>query len=276
MPARSIGAATISFGLVSVPVQMYSSAESQASVSFNMLHKKCGSRLKQHYTCTKDNEQVPREETVKGYEFAKDQYVVFTPEELKVLEEKATSTIDVVEFVPLAKVDREYLEKVYYLGPDKGGDRAYRLLAEALKATGRAALGQYAARGQQHLVLLRPRDGVLVMEQLHYADELRSTDEVPVPAGDVKPTELALAKQLIEQTAVDTFEPTKYRDTVRERVMEAIQRKIDGQDITADAAVPDGGGKILDLMEALKQSLAKSAPDAEEASARKPKKAKSA
>ncbi|MGH8674570.1 MAG: Ku protein, partial [Burkholderiales bacterium] len=244
--------------------------------SFNMLHKKCGSRLKQHYTCTKDNELVPREETVKGYEFAKDQYVVFTPEELKVLEEKATSTIDVVEFVPLAKVDREYLEKVYYLGPDKGGDRAYRLLAEALKATGRAALGQYAARGQQHLVLLRPRDGVLVMEQLHYADELRSTDEVPVPEGEVKPTELALAKQLIEQTAVDTFEPTKYRDTVRERVMEAIQRKIDGQDITADVAAPDGGGKILDLMEALKQSLTKSTADVEEASARKPKKAKSA
>lgn len=276
MPARSIGTATISFGLVSVPVQMYSSAESQASVSFNMLHKKCGSRLKQHYTCTKDNETVPREDTVKGYEFAKDQYVVFTPEELKVLEEKATSTIDVVEFVPLAKVDREYLEKAYYLGPDKGGDRAYRLLAEALKATGRAALGQFAARGQQHLVLLRPRDGVLVMEQLHYADELRSPSEVPVPAGDVKPTELALAKQLIEQTAVEEFEPTKYKDTVRERVMEAIQRKIEGQDITADVAAPDGGGKILDLMEALKASLTKSAPDAEEASTRKPKKAKSA
>lgn len=276
MPARSIGTATISFGLVSVPVQMYSSAESQASVSFNMLHKKCGSRLKQHYTCTKDNETVPREDTVKGYEFAKDQYVVFTPEELKVLEEKATSTIDVIEFVPLAKVDREYLEKAYYLGPDKGGDRAYRLLAEALKATGRAALGQFAARGQQHLVLLRPRDGVLVMEQLHYADELRSPSEVPVPAGDVKPTELALAKQLIEQTAVDEFEPTKYKDTVRERVMEAIQRKIEGQDITADVAAPDGGGKILDLMEALKASLTKSTPEAEEAGARKAKKAKSA
>lgn len=276
MPARSIGTATISFGLVSVPVQMYSSAESQASVSFNMLHKKCGSRLKQHYTCTKDNETVPREDTVKGYEFAKDQYVVFTPEELKVLEEKATSTIDVVEFVPLAKVDREYLEKAYYLGPDKGGDRAYRLLAEALKATGRAALGQFAARGQQHLVLLRPRDGVLVMEQLHYADELRSPSEVPVPSGDVKPTELALAKQLIEQTAVDEFEPTKYKDTVRERVMEAIQRKIEGQDITADVAAPDGGGKILDLMEALKASLTKSPPEAEEAGSRKPKKAKSA
>ena len=207
MPARSIGTATISFGLVSVPVNLYSSSESKASVSFNMLHKKCGSRLKQQYICPKDNEVVTRDDTVKGYEFAKDQYVVLSTEEVKALEEKATGMIDVVEFVPLAKVDREYLDKVYYLGPDKGGDRAYRLLAAALKDTGRAALGQYAARGKQHLVLLRPLNGVLVMEQLHYADEVRPTTEVTIPDGDVKPTELALAKQLIEQTATDDFEP---------------------------------------------------------------------
>jgi DNA end-binding protein Ku len=255
MPARAIGTATISFGLVSVPVSLYSSSESKSSISFNMLHKKCGSQLKQHYTCSKDNEIVTRDDTVKGYEFAKDQYVVLSAEELKALEEKATGMIDVVEFVPLAQVEREYLEKVYYLGPDKGGDRAYRLLAAALKETGRAALGQYAARGQQHLVLLRPLNGVLVMEQLHYADEVRATTEVTIPSGDVKPTELALAKQLIEQTANDTFEPHKYKDTVRERVLETIQRKIDGQDITADVAT-DGGGKIIDLMEALKASLA--------------------
>ena len=240
MPARSIANATISFGLVSVPVNLYSSSESKSSVSFNMLHKKCGTRLKQQYTCPKDNEIVTRDETVKGYEFAKDQYVVLSTEELKAIEEKATGMIDVLEFVPLAKVDREYLEKVYYLGPDKGGDRAYRLLAAALQETGRAALGQYAARGQQHLVLLRPLNGVLVMEQLHYSDEVRPTTEVTIPAGDVKPTELALAKQLIEQTANDAFEPEKYKDTVRERVLETIQRKIDGQDITADIT-PEGG-----------------------------------
>src|SRR3954463_14706240 len=211
MPARSIATANISFGLVSVPVQIYSSAESKTSVSFNMLHKKCGSRLKQQYVCPKDNKEVvTRDETVKGYEFAKDQYVVLSPEELKALEEKATGMIDVIEFVPLAKVDREYLEKVYYLGPDKGGDRAYRLLAAALQDTGRAALGQYAARGQQHLVLLRPLNGVLVMEQLHYADEVRPTTEVTIPSGDVQAKELALAKQLIEQTANEAFEPSKY------------------------------------------------------------------
>ena len=256
MPARSIATATISFGLVSVPVNLYSSSESRASVSFNMLHKKCNTRLKQQYTCPKDNEIVGRDETVKGYEFAKDQYVVFTADELKALDEKATGMIEVLEFVPLAKVDREYVDKVYYLGPDKGGDRAYRLLAEALQQTGYAALGQYAARGGQSLVLLRPLNGVLALEQLKYADEVRSPTEVTVPTGEVKAAELALAKQLIQQLVNESFEPQKYKDTVRERVLEAIQRKVEGQDITTDVQ-PDSSGKILDLMEALKASLAK-------------------
>ncbi|HVT41165.1 MAG TPA: Ku protein [Gemmatimonadaceae bacterium] len=271
MPARSIGTATISFGLVSVPVNLYSSAESTASVSFNMLHKKCGSRLKQQYICPKDNEVVPRADTVKGYEFAKDQYVILSADELKALEEKGTGMIDVMEFVPLSTVDREYLEKVYFLGPDKGGDRAYRLLAAALEDTGRAAIGQYAARGKQHLVLLRPLNGVLVMEQLYYSDEIRPTTEVTIPKGEVKPAELALAKQLIDQAATDMFDPKKYKDTVRERVLETIQRKIDGQDITADAA-PASGTKILDLMEALKASLEKP-KESKETKEAKPRKA---
>src|SRR5206468_5073901 len=195
--------------------------------------------------------------------FAKDQYVVLSTEEVKALEEKATGMIDVVEFMPLAKVDREYLDKCYYLGPDKGGDRAYRLLAAALQESGKAALGQYAARGQQHLVLLRPQDNRLVMEQLHYSDELRSTNEVPVPEGDVKDTELKLALMLIDQTATEVFEPTKYKDTVRERVLETIQRKVDGQNIITEE-VAGGGEKIIDLMEALKASLAKAKPEKEE------------
>jgi DNA end-binding protein Ku len=170
--------------------------------------------------------------------------------------------IDVIEFIPLAQVQREYLDKVYYLGPDKGGDRAYRLLCEALMETGRAALGQYAARGKQNLILIRPVNGILAMECLHYADEVRPTSEVPVPDGEVKPMELALAKQLIEAAANDAFEPSKYRDTVRDRVMETIQRKVDGQDITTDVAA-DGGSKVLDLMEALKASLAGVQKDAE-------------
>lgn len=271
MPPRSISNATISFGLVSVPVNLYSSAESKASVSFNMLHKKCGTRLKQQYVCPKDGETVSRDEIVKGYEFAKDQYVVMSPEELKAIEEKSTGMIEVLEFIPLAKVQREYLEKVYYLGPDKGGERAYRLLSKALEETGRAALGQYAARGHQHLVLLRPLNGVLVLEQLHYADEIRPWDEVPIPEGEVKPMELTLAIQLIEQTSSDEFEPGKYKDTVRERIQETINRKVEGQDITSSEPTEDADGKIIDLMEALKESLARTTEAADSKKRKKQK-----
>jgi DNA end-binding protein Ku len=255
MPPRPISSATISFGLVSVPVSLYSASESAATVSFNMLHKSCGTRLKQQYICPNEGEVVEKDDIAKGYEFAKGKYVTFTPEEIKALDEKATNSIDIVEFVPLSAVDRIFLERVYYLGPDKGGDRAYRLLGEALRETGRAALGQYSARGKQHLVLVRPLDGVLVMEQLHYAEELRPASEVPHPETPVKEVELALARQLIEQSSNDEFKPENYRDTVRERVMDAIQSKVEGQEITAEAAPPET--KILDLMDALKASLAK-------------------
>jgi DNA end-binding protein Ku len=256
MPARSIASATISFGLVSVPVNLFSSSESSASISFNMLHAKCGSRLKQQYICANEGTVVEKDEITKGYEFAKSQYVRFTPEEIKALDEKATNAIDIAEFVPLAAVDRIYLEKLYYLGAGKGGDRAYRLLVAALADTGRAALGQYSARGKQYLVLLRPMGDLLVMEQLHYHGELKSADEVPRPDVAIKDAELALARQLIEQASVDEFRPENYHDTVRERVLEAIQQKVEGQDITAiPAEAPQT--KIIDLMDALKASLAK-------------------
>ncbi len=255
MPPKPIGSANISFGLVSVPVSLYSASESSATVGFNLLHKKCGTRLKQQYICPKEDVVVEKDDIAKGYEFSKGQYVTFSPEEIKALDEKATNSIDIAEFVPLSAVDRIYLDKVYYLGPDKGGDRAYRLLGEALKTTGRAALGQYSARGKQHLVLVRPLDGVLVMEQLHYQPELRPAAEVPHPDTPVKEAELALAKQLIEQSSTDEFRPENYRDTVRERILDAIQQKVDGQEITAEEAPAET--KIIDLMDALKASLAK-------------------
>ena len=262
MPARSIASATISFGLVSVPVNLFSSSESSASISFNMLHSTCGSRLKQQYLCAGEGTVVEKDEITKGYEFSKGQYVRFTPDEIKALDEKATNAIDIAEFVPLAAVDRIYLEKVYYLGAGKGGDRAYRLLVAALADTGRAALGQYSARGKQYLVLLRPMGKMLVMEQLHYAGELKSADEVPLPDVAVKDAELALARQLIEQASVEEFRPENYHDTVRERVLEAIQQKVEGQDITAaPAEAPQT--KIIDLMDALKASLAKRGAAAE-------------
>lgn len=256
MAARPIASANISFGLVSVPVKLFSAAESSANVSFNWLHKKCGTRLKQQYVCPKDEEVVEKDEMIKGYEFSKGQYVLFNPEEMKALEEKATNSIDINEFVPLDKVDRVYLEKVYYLGPDKGGEKAYKLLGEALKDAKRAALGQYAARGKQNLVLVYPQDGRLVMEQLHYANEVRKPSEVDIPDTPVKPAELALAKQLIDQGATEDFNPEAYHDQVRDRVLESIQQKVEGKEITAE---PEQAAetKVIDLMEALRASLAK-------------------
>jgi DNA end-binding protein Ku len=256
MPPHALGSATISFGLVSVPIKLFSTSESKASISFNWLHTKCGSRLKQQYWCPQEEVAVTKDEMIKGYEFSKGQYVTFAPEELKALDEKATNSIDISEFVPLAAVDRIYLERAYFLGPDKGGERAYRLLLEALTETGRAALGQYAVRGQQYLALIRPMDDHLVMEQLHYADELKSAAEVPTADTKVKPAELNLAKQLIEQTSTEEFRPEQYKDTVRDLVLEAIQSKVEGKDITEEPAEAPQA-KIIDIMEALKASLAK-------------------
>src|SRR5881296_770943 len=254
MSAHPIGSATLSFGLVSVPVKMFSTGEASAAISFNWLHKKDGSRLKQQYVCAKDGAKVEKDEMAKGYEFSKGQYVIFTPEELKSLEEKSTNAIEVAEFVPAKQVDRVYVEKSYFLGPDKGGERAYRLLAEALKQTGRVAVGQYAARGKQYVVAVRPEANGLVMEQLRYANEVRTIGDVPIPKVEVKKPELQLAVQLVEQAASAGFQPDKYEYNVRKRVLEQIQRKVEGKEITEE---PTEAPKtqIIDLMEALKASL---------------------
>lgn len=266
MPARPLSSATISFGLVSVPVKLYSTGDSSASISFNWIHKDCGSRLRQQYICAREGVVVEKDQMVKGYEFAKDQYVLFNDEELKALEQKADSTIEIVEFVPADKVDRVYMDKPYYLGPEKGGDRAYRLLAKAMRETGLSALGRYAARGKQYLVLLSPmRDG-LIMEQLRYADEVRSFSEVPIGEAEVKDMELKLAIQLIQQIASEEFHPEKYRDEVRARTLELIERKVQGEDITK-APVEEPKTQIIDLMEALKASLAKTKDVADDESA---------
>lgn len=262
MPARPIASATVSFGLVSVPVQLYSAAESSGKITFNWLHKDCGSRLKQQYVCLKDGEIVERDQMVKGYEFSKGQYVTFTDEELQALEERATGSIEITEFVPVDMVERLFLDRAYFLGPDKGGDRAYRLLNQAMRETGLAALGKYAARGKQYLVLIRPIGEGLAMEQLHYAHEVRSIADVPLGEGTVKPEELKLAIQLVRQVASDTFRPEAYDDDVRKRILEQIQRKVEGWEITAQPA-EEPATQIIDLMEALKASLAAKPPKAE-------------
>jgi DNA end-binding protein Ku len=260
MSARAIGTANISFGLVSIPVKLFSAANSSSGISFNMLHAKCGSRVKQQYICPQeDNVVVPREEISKGYEFAKDQYVLFTTEELKALEEESTQTVEVTEFVPVSEVEPVYYDKPYYLGPDKGGAKAYWLLNEALKTTGRVALAKYAARGKQYLVMLRPMDGGLVMQQLLYADEVRPISEIGLDRENVAEAELKLATMLIGQRAADHFHPEAYEDEVKKRIQQQLKRKIEtGEEIST--APPPEKGEVIDLMEALRRSLGKQAP----------------
>ena len=266
MSARAIGSATISFGLVSVPVKLYSSSESSSAISFNWIHRDCGSRLKQQYVCAREGVVVEKDDMVKGYEFAKDQYVLFTAEELKALEAKSDDSIDIAEFVPADQIDKSYLDKVYYLGPDKGGDKAYRLLSTAMRETGLSALGRYAARGKQYLVLLSPMGEGLLMEQLRYPNEIKPFAEVPLGSGEVKEAELKLAVQFIEQIASDRFQPENYTDEVRERVLDLINRKVAGEDITA-APTEAPQAQIIDLMAALRASIAKT--EGEKPTARK-------
>ena len=255
MAARAIASVTVTFGMVSIPVKLYAATQAQAGVSFNLLHRTCGSRLKQQYICAREGVVVDRADMVKGYEFAKDQYVTFTEDELKAMAEESSRTIDITEFVPIAKVDPIYFEGAYYLGPDKGGEKAYKLLAEAMKESGRCALAKWAARGKGYLALLRPIEGGLVMQILHYADEVRPFSEVPVPDTQVRDAELKLAMQLIDQISADEFHPENYRDEVRERYHAAIEQKVEGREVTAVAPAP-ARGQIVDLMEALKASLA--------------------
>ena len=280
MAARSIASLTISFGLVSIPVKLFSATEASKAISFNLLHKTCGSRLKQQYLCAKEEIPVAREEMVKGYEFTKDQYVMFAPEELKAMEEAGTHTADITEFVPVESVDPIYFDKAYYLAPDKGGAKPYALLSRALRESGRCALGRWAARGKQYIVMIRPieRDGSdgLVMQQLLYAAEVRSITEIEIPRTEVKDAELKLAQQLIEQQASETFDPGAYKDEVRGRIEAAIQKKVEGQEITLAEAPEPSGGQVIDLMEALRASLEKKKPARKAEAAKKAEPAKPA
>jgi DNA end-binding protein Ku len=258
MAARSIGSLTVSFGLVAIPVKLFTATQTANAISFNLLHKTCGSRVRQQYLCTKEDVVVERDDMVKGYEFAKDQYVRFTPEEIKALEEVGTHSVEISEFVPIESIDPVYYDKTYYLAPDKGAAKPYALLTEALRQAGRCGVGRWAARGKGYLVILRPIGDVLAMQQLHYAADVRRASEVEVPKPEVKPAELKLAQQLIDQQTAEKFDPDAYKDEVRTRIEAEIEKKVEGKEISVTEPAPAGEGKVIDLMEALRASLQKS------------------
>ena len=251
---RPFASGQIAFGLVSIPVKLYSATEATERISFNMIHTECGSRIQQQLFCPKDERTISREETSKGYEFAKGQYVLFSEEELKAMEEKATQTIEISEFLPREAIDPIYFQKANYMSPDKGGDRAYALLTKALEETGRWALAKYAARGKQYLVVIRPLGKGMVMQQLFYPNEIRSFEELDLGDAVIKDNELKMAVQLAEMGAADEFHPENYRDEVADRIRAMIQQKIEGEEITSNM-VEQPKAQVIDLMEALKASL---------------------
>lgn len=253
MAIRAIGTGTISFGLVSIPIKLYSTNKTTKQLSFNLIDSDTGSRLKQQYI-NADGEVVPRDQMVKGYEFAKGQYVTFTDEEIKSAEAAANKSIGIVEFVPQEAVNWVFIDKSYYLGPDKGGDKAYRLLSKAMRESERVGIAKYAARGKQYIVMIAPHEDGLAMQQLRYAEEVRTFEEVPREDATVEDAELKLAIQLIEQIASDTFNPDAYEDEVKKRLEEMIQQKVDGKEITA-APQEEPKAQIVDLMQALKASI---------------------
>lgn len=256
MPPRPIGSGAISFGLVSIPVKLYVAASSEAP-SFNLLHAKCGSRIRQQRVCPACNEVIERENLIRGYEIAKDQYIRVTDEELKALEGEASEAIEISEFVPLAKVDPVYFERSYYLGPDKGGEKAYRLLADTMTQVGKVALAKFVLRGKENLVIVRSAQNGLMMHTMYFADEVRSFDEIPKgESAKISSAETGLAVRLIEELSNDEFEPDKYEDEYSQRVLNLVNKKAEGQEITLAQPQPQRG-QVIDLMAALKGSLGK-------------------
>ncbi len=253
---RPIASLTVSFGLVAIPVNLYSATVPAARISFNLLHAKDGSRLKEQYVCVKEGKVVTRDEIVKGYEFAKGRYVMFTAAQIKALEEAGSRSIEITDFVPLQSVDPIYSERTYYLAPGKGGAKPYTLFATALRDTERCAVGRWANHGREHIVMVRPLENGLAMHQLHFAAEVRSIRELGIEPTAVKDAELRLARQLIEQQASDSFNPAAYVDEVKQRIDAAIAKKVAGKEFTLAETPAPAPSNVIDLMAALRASVA--------------------
>ncbi|MDR7333799.1 Ku protein [Roseateles asaccharophilus] len=255
--ARSIASLSLSFGLVHVPVKLFSATEAGSELRFNLLAKD-GSRLKQQYVNERTKKVVERKDMVKGYEVEDNHFVLFSPEELKALEEGGSHVIQIVSFVPLASIDPIYYDKSYLLAPDKRGDKPYALLAEALRKSERCALAKWSWKTKQYVVQIRATDDGLILQQLRYAAEVRSLSTLDIPKPSVSKQELQLALQLVEQIAADSFDPDDFVDEEKQRVLAAIEQKVKGKEMVASSRSEDeatGSGKVIDLMDALRASL---------------------
>jgi DNA end-binding protein Ku len=256
MPTRPIAALTISFGMVAIPVKLYTATVTAERLSFHFVRQKDGSRVRQQYLAVDDGKPVERKDLAKAYEFAKNQYVQFTPQELKALEETPSQMIDIGEFVPLNTVDPVLYSSTYYLAPDKGGAKPYTLLVRALTKTERCAIGRLISHGREHVIVIRPLENALALHQLHFREEVLPVSALKIQPAQISENELKLAEQLIGQLEVKRFEPREFVDTFKKRVRAAIQEKVKGKEFKLAAPTVSGGGdNVIDLMQALRASV---------------------
>ena len=261
MALRPLRNATITFGLVNIPVRFYTATRSE-DIHFNMLHESCGSRVNRKWWCPKHEEMIEQGDMIRGYAVAKNQYVTLTDTEMDVLESDGDKALEITEFVDLDQVDPVFFEKAYYLGPGPGGGKTYRLLAQAMKRQNKVAVARWISGHREHLVLLRPFEDGLILHTMYYADEVRDFSAIEVEGGEVRDKEIALAEMLIDELTEKKFDPLAYKDTYRERLMDKIRAKAEGEVIVSETPGQEKAAEVVDIMEALRRSLEGAKPAA--------------
>jgi DNA end-binding protein Ku len=254
MALRPLRNATISFGLVNIPVRFYTATKSE-DVHFNLLHESCGSRVNRKWWCPQHEKIVESDELVRGYAISKNKFITFTDEEIEALESDGNRSLEITEFVTLDQIDPVFFEKAYYLGPAPGGGKTYKLLSQAMKKQNKVAVARWVASHKEHIVVLRPFENGLVLHTMFYADEVRDFAAIDTEDAPVKDKEIGLAEMLINELTEKKFDPLQFKDEYRERLLDRIRDKSKGKTITMEEKEEDRGGEVIDIMEALRRSL---------------------
>jgi DNA end-binding protein Ku len=254
MALRPLRNATISFGLVNIPVRFYTATKSE-DIGFNLLHESCGSRVNRKWWCPQHEEMIGMEDMIRGYPIAKNRYVTFSNEEIEALESDNNRALEITEFVDLEEIDPVFFEKAYYLGPAPGGSKTYKLLSQAMKKQNKVAVARWVSGNREHLVVLRPYEEGLILHTMYYADEVRDFSAIETEDSELRDKEVALAEMLIGELSVDRFDPLAYKDEYRERLMDKIRAKSEGETIITTSPEEEKAAEVVDIMEALRRSL---------------------
>ena len=256
MALRPLRNATISFGLVSIPVRFYTATKSE-DIHFNLLHASCGTRVNRKWWCPYHEEIVSSDELIRGYAVTKDKFVTLSDEEIEALETDDNRALDITEFVDLSEIDPLFYEKTYFLGPAPGGGKTYTLLATAMKKGNKVAVARWVANGKGHLVVVRPYDKGLILHTMYYADEVRDFRSLDIEEAPAREKEVQLAELLISELTVKKFNPLAFKDDYRGRLLARIRDKARGKAIVEEEKEEEKGGEVIDIMEALRRSLEK-------------------